>query len=246
MDASALEQITNDALTLNFEMLKQEHPNDLKHRFSMFKYILAVIVDKHAPLKTIKRSNKPSVPWYDGELVWTQKHVNKLYQIFEERNDALSNNTFKSARNEFQALFRRKRTDFYLDKKFWQFYASTVKLKKDPNAMKPIKCINVNGETVSDIQSIADETNKFFTTISPPDNAKPIDICKSFIFNTFKNDPRLTKMNNLHGSFSFQHTTDAIFLKLLEKLDVSTGAGFTNISAKVLKAVAVSISPFLA
>ena len=128
-------------------------------RWCVFKSILKRIIDSIAPLKKTNKIRKKSVPWYDAELHRKQKLVSSLFSKFKTSHSKIDDEAFKKARNEYQWLFRKKRIDYYSkktagsftsSKNFWEFYASSVRLKKDPSSHKTLSSITINGKTLSD------------------------------------------------------------------------------------------------
>ena len=159
-----------------------------------FKSIINKVIDKIAPLKKINERKDKTVPWFDSELHRAQILCLKLYKIFKLNNSRENHEAYKIKRNEYQKVFRQKRIEFYTkkttkdfgsSKKFWEFYASAVNIKKDRSTCKIPKSINVENELVEEPGRIANEFNKFFSSFSAGDEAIPVKECANFILNNF-------------------------------------------------------------
>ena len=254
LDECALQAIANEIRNTDWSIL--DSIVDVSIRWCVFKSILKRIIDSIAPLKKTNKIRKKSVPWYDAELHRKQKLVSSLFSKFKTSHSKIDDEAFKKARNEYQWLFRKKRIDYYSkktagsftsSKNFWEFYASSVRLKKDPSSHKTLSSITINGKTLSDTKEIASGINKYFTSLGNAQNLKSDAECSSFINRVFKNDERLERnRQNSQSEFSFRHTSHTILEKLISQLDTSSSPGVTEIATKILKSSSSAIAPFLA
>ncbi len=95
------------------------------------------VLDKHAPLKTIKVRSRQATPWWDEEINSLIKERDVLYKIFVENGrNVIDWNSYKAKRNEVVGLLRQKKVKFYnkqIDdnksdsKEMWKYLKALIK-----------------------------------------------------------------------------------------------------------------------
>ena len=171
------------------------------------------------------------------------------YLISSSRDDF---EKFKLSRRSYQSLFRKKKINFYLNqtaknlkssKKFWEFYSSSVKLKKDlSNILTPQSILTDEG-LIQSPEEISNAFNNHFTNLASEEGATQSE-SSNFINKIFINNPELMPKKDI--SFDFRPTNSIIIEKIILDLDSASSAGMMDIPVTILKAVVKKISPFFA
>jgi len=64
-ELAATELMTTDSTDVNF-------------LFQLYDTTLRSLLDKHAPERTVNRRLRPQTPWYDTDLIWSQRQCVKM------------------------------------------------------------------------------------------------------------------------------------------------------------------------
>jgi exonuclease III len=248
INAKTLQKIVDDIAAIDFSTLNCF--SDLNERWFFFKQIFNKVIDDNAPLKKSKPRHERNLPWYDNDLRKAERKCSKLFVKSKKYPSSVDiKENFLEARRNYQSLLRSKKTEFFKNKTpkdfksakdFWEFQASSVKVKSDKSSNTAITSITVDGKKLNDSEDIANEFNKFFSSFASDSSVSSED-CEAFIFKNFKT---LFK-DKPTTSFSFCPTTSDKVLDLLSKLDNKASAGKSGIPTRLIKACKVSITPFL-
>ena len=77
---------------------------------------VANIVERYAPLKTLKIKNVPKSPWFDYEYVELKKKWRKAEKQFKTSNDAADKNIYIKFRKETTKLAKTKKVNYFREK----------------------------------------------------------------------------------------------------------------------------------
>ena len=132
---------------------------------------------------------------------------------------------------------------FKSSKKFWNFYKRALKTKK--SAIQKIHNLKINDDNVlksiSDPKQITQEFNKYFCNFQ-----LPTDVSEDCLIDSIdKNFLELKQKRILNLSphlFHLNYTDSTQVLELLNKLQVSSSPGVSNILVRVIKICAESIA----
>ena len=237
----ALDLIRNELSNVNFNVVKIFENVD--ERWHVIKRIFASIVDKFAPIKTIRLKKRDNFPWVDAELHFHIARRDKLHAIAIDSNtnrlDSAEWLSFRAQRSRTQKIFREKMTEYFRDKccanfksskKYWAFYKSVIKAKKSI-ATKSISSINSNG--IFDQNKIADTFNHHFANLGMAREMSTLE-SRISINNNFLQYKRESILK-VNGSFQFNETTPAAIIEWISQLDSSSSAGISGIPTKVIK-----------
>lgn len=177
----------------------------------------------------------------------------KLYEDANLEQSELSRQRFVEARTDYQSSFRKKRINFYLNKStkdfntsraFWQFYSSSIRLKKSDSASLSPKTILDGDQTITDPANLANKFNEFFANLGQHSDIS-INQARCFVNNNFTANNVLMPIKSTNGSFNFQPTTTTIIEKYLSSLNDMSSPGISAIPVKILKLCSPLISQFL-
>jgi hypothetical protein len=248
----SLASILNEIKAADFSILYSI--DDINLRWHLFKRFIMNITDAHAPLKRPPKRKNSCVPWYDDELVAKKANLLSLFKNYCRSNCSDDWLAFRDARAAYQSLFRKKKIAFFVDKtaksfkisrQFWQFYSSSVKLKKSNDGSRAPKSIIINHTTLSDTAVMAEKFNSFFVNLNPSSNVS-LEEAKRAVNKNFKTNMCQMLPQALLGAFSFKHVSPTIISKFLKELDDLSSPGISGIPTIVLKQAAEHIAPFLA
>ena len=254
LNPKALDSIRDELSALNFSVVNNYENVD--ERWHVIKRIIVSIVDKFAPIKSMRPKKRDRYPWVDAELHFHLALRDKLYAIAIDSNtnrlDSMEWTKFRAQRGTTQKMFRAKMTEYFREKcctnfksskKYWAFYKSVVKTKKSV-ASKSVNSINTNGTTVFDQDKIANAFNNHFANLGKANEfcslESRIKINDNFL--QYKRENLL----RVDGSFHFNTTTATEIIVWIGQLDSASSAGVSGIPTKVIKHSAAQISTILA
>ena len=119
-----------------------------------------------------------------------------------------------------------------------------MKTKKS-SSLSSINSINVDGIIISDKKNIASSFNNFFSNFQLPADCSNIESI-DHITNTFRELKLSEKIVPSLDGFSFTRTNVTEVVSLIKLLNVSSNAGSSDISTKVIKSCADELAPTLA
>ena len=211
--------------------------------YQIFEESIKLAKEKHFPIKTVKnnkRKHKLS-PWITKGIINSINYRDKLYKQLKttspaniqyqtiKQNLKVYNSILKtSIRNAkasfYHAQFERHKHD---SRKTWNVLNKI--LHKNANIKQFPEYFKVDGDNISDKQTIADRFNNFFATIGS--NMSPnLPTSEQLSFMQY-----LKRENN--SSFSFHQTTPKEIEKTISKLQTKNSSGHDDISSKVIKGI---------
>ena len=182
LNESTINKIATKINGTDFSIMNEIKNVDL--RWQCFKKTILNFIDEDAPVKKVKERKMKSVEWYDEELLKKRDHSISLYVRYCNSKLHSDLEIFKECRRDYQKLFKKKRIEYFLkksagsfksSKQFWEFYSSSIKLKKCQNNSNQIPSMLINNNTIYDDKEIAQEFNKFFTTLGVKNDVEYIE-----------------------------------------------------------------------
>lgn len=227
-------------------------------KFFAFTKILGDIIDSIAPLKKFRVRNYDHLPWFDKEMHHLTAKRDIAHSIAvgsnNSKRDSKEWDTYREIRNECKSTLRKKQTEYFRDKngaffgnskKYWQFYNSIVKTKKDSDRTSISNIKLSDGAEIQDRQQISNEFNRFFGGFKLPNTVSEKD-AEDYIDTTFLELKRQNKILTGRDLFMFQSTDSEKVVTRINQLNSTSSPGNCDISVKVLKYCAVEIAKPLA
>ena len=206
----------------------------------------------HFPVKTVKFSkykHKKS-NWITSGIIKSIYNRDRLYRKL--KSTAFNSDAYISIQTNLNTINKILKITIRLAKK--QFYAKQFEnfkydmkktwqnIKNILNKSKPKskfpQYFTINGSSVSNPSVIANEFNKYFTSIGP----ELADKIPTPPGNNFRK--HLMKIH-CHSKFTFQQCTLESTIKVIHSLKSKSSAGLDGISSKLLKRVCSIIAPAL-
>ena len=213
-------------------------PND---RWQIWKELLMSVIDKHAPIRSRRISNKNS-PWVTNELrrlMYKRDYLKKQAissgdpsiwcQYRQVRNH--TNNEIKKAKR----LYFTKNLDFHKDdiKKTWKLINElNSRNRKDTNNISEIK---MGEEAITSPMEMAEVFNSYFTNVG-------VNLAAKIPSLKFTPESYLTPTDKI---CSIQIPTTTTVYRLLKAIDENKSVGLDNIPNKLLKMAADVVAPSL-
>jgi hypothetical protein len=231
--------------------------DDPDDKFFAFITALMLAVDSIAPLKNFRVRKKSDLPWFDKELHDLTAKRDILHQIAvlsQTSRDSREWCEFRACRNHCASRMRNKMKAYFQDKdssffkssmKYWDFYRSVVKTKKD-KGQSTVSCLKLaDGSEIQGEQNIANQFNKHLGGYELPKNVTEDDCIRSIDenFARLKAQKLLLTGTDL---FSFKPTNCEEVKKYIDRLDSSSSSGNCPISVKILKSCSSVLSKPLA
>ena len=175
----------------NIESIR--NPNDA---YSIFLEKFCTMYDKHFPFKKIKIKTKDlKSPWITAGIKKSSKRKQRLHTKFLKNRNQKNETEHKNYKKLSKFIKRRSKKLHFSKliliyknkvKKTWQIIKEALGKEKCNQHRFPTKIV-VDKESITNIHSIAENFNKFFTEIGP-NLADKINIRQENIFmNTLKN-----------------------------------------------------------
>ena len=149
------------------------NPNDA---YSIFLEKFRTMHDKHFPLKKIKLKTKDlKSPWITAGIKKSSKRKQRLHTKFLKNRNQKNETEYKNYKKLFESIKRRSKKPHFSKlilkyknniKKTWQIIKEAIGKEKCNQHRFPTKIV-VDKESITNIHSIAENFNKFFTEIGP-------------------------------------------------------------------------------
>ena len=214
--------------------------NDINLGFETFLRFINKTLDKHAPIKTVKkRENKTiSKPWITRGIKTSIKKRDKLYkQMIKAKNKQhklIKHESYKKYRNKIIELIRQSKQTYYQryfeqnkkdSKTIWQGIHEIISSRKNKNGGN-VSAIISDDNTITDPVEIAQNFNNFFTSIGTNLQKKIPPTKKNFT-------DYLKKPNS--ENFTIAPTTSDEISDLIHNLKSSKSVGPYSIPTKIIK-----------
>ena len=221
---------------------------DPNSEYAKFERIITTAYEKHFPEKRVKfnKHKHKLSDWITSGILKSIEFRDKLYRRLSKLSkdspdyelvkynlkiyNRYLNKCIRIAKNNYYAReFAKYKGDI---RKTWDTLKDILnKTKRKSKFPAYFLCKNKH---VSGAQNIANKFNEYFTNIGP-DLASSIDASNKAPFDSYLNTP-------CSNSFLFQYTNPADIAKIICQLKPKSSAGYDNISSKLLKEIADSIS----
>ncbi|XP_077987452.1 uncharacterized protein LOC144442054 [Glandiceps talaboti] len=245
--------------------------HDASEAYTTFYNLFHNVIKRHLRLKKGTKSPKSiKRPWITKGIL---KSINTKHKIFSKMKNNSSNDKLKSKyktyRNILTKLLRSAKKRYYANKvrhangdtnKTWQIIKEI--LNKTPTKLPPDKIITNNPDNtcLTDCTDIADEFNKYFTSIGPNLAAKithNIDFNQylkgnypnSFFFHPVNKDDILLEISKLNSRKAtgqdminpqlVKHSADIIALPLTHIVNCSLSHGICPNELKIAKVIPI-------
>ena len=211
---------------------------DTNVKFNDFLWRLEGCIDRHAPLKKVKRKqfDKTKKPWINNYILKIIRHRDRLHH--KKKINPHSEN-IKSAynlfRNRVTREIRKAKKQYYKDyfeenlnnmKKTWSGIKDIVNLKK--SSTPQVSQLNANGKHITTNQEIATTFNNFFINVGPVlDKEIPVSVTP----NEYKKylSPRIPTC------FITSPTTPNEIIEIINNLDDTKSIGPCTVPTNLLK-----------
>ena len=210
-------------------------------------------LDMTAPMKSMTIRSDKNLPWFDSALSNLGKKRNRLYNIaraefkkFKSSFSSLSSlssdhhvklawSAFSLIREKFNALFRKKKAEYYKNFIDENSVSSTKLWQKLGPLINPNKKTLINVTDIASVgclnpkQNAVDTFSNYFSSITNSFNFLDLSVCLDYITKSFEN-PRI-KISN----FSFPEISSDEVFKQLSLLDSKSAPGFVGIDTIIFK-----------
>ena len=168
-----------DILDINWKSVIRIEEKDPNLSFNSLYDNINDLVNKHLPLTKVtkKEMRSQSKPWINNEIKVMIKERDKFKRKYIQAKDEVlkeqHHNAYKTLRNQIVNLCRSKKKQYYESyfssnannmKNIWKGINEVIKIK-EKNNIKPISILSGN-EICNDPKKIADEFNKYFSTVA--------------------------------------------------------------------------------
>ena len=235
-----LNEFHADIKTIPFDVIRSQNVDDANKLWLTWKAFFLAILNKHAPLITIKtRANK--LPYVNADLRRLIRQRDYLRGKANRTGSKLLSQAFNQMRSRVNHELHKARKDYYTSQieKHKDSLKDTWKIIKhaigQSNKATQIDKISCNGEVTTDKTKISEILNEYFVTIGERlarqvqcSDTEPTD-------NVPKADSK----------FVFNKITNVQVLKILTKLVNGKATGLHGIPNKAIKSSATLITPAL-
>ncbi|RNA16740.1 hypothetical protein BpHYR1_045648, partial [Brachionus plicatilis] len=225
-----IQLIIAEIVKLDFDQFNMFGSFDLQ--WAAFKTKVHLILDNISPIKEIKLKKNDMFPWFDEELLYVKYCRDSAYKSYvKDKSNGPKFALFFYWKKEFTKQYESKiinyfqsktMFDFKNSKKFWEFYATQIKIKSDKTqkSNNPSE-LNFNEQKAETSQEMSDLFNLFFTSIKSDSNIDYQDsenFCEEF-FNKLSSNG-IVKNNK----FKFEPISEFEIVEQIFKLPDSGGA----------------------
>ena len=225
---------------INKKLTYLNNENFVDTQWETIKNNILFELDNTAPKKTINLSTKIRYPWNDKELKEIQKlrdiHCDLYHQTSDTDQFQLYHHHYKSTHQALKRLkmknfFNNKNSkDFKNTKQYWKFYSTSIKIKSDKTKADSNITLKEDGQYFSDPAVVANKFNKFFTTLS---SNSIVDIKESL--NKIDEIYEEIKLTKTYSEMNFVEVSEKSVEKGISELDISSGAGISDIPTSIIK-----------
>ena len=218
--------------------------------WSNFKTTLTNIIDKVAPIKTV-RIKQRTQPWMTSDILEKIHKRNKLSRLLNKGNGNASFSELSSLRNAVQHDIKKAKANYFRNKledninqpkKLWKTLKDLGYSTK-PNSKSKI-VLNVNGSLLSDTLAVCNQINHFFTNVAQtltsklpsPSNLYSVTSDKFKSYYQGKVSP---------GEFFLKEVDNKFIYDELSNLDTNKAFGLDGIAPRFLKDGAKQLAPIV-
>ena len=241
LNEKKIEQICSDIEHIDFKSI-YEYQN-VNEKWIYLRDTINEIINKLAPIKTIKISANNPCPWFTSELYNLKYDRDTAYKNFKNSTNPELHKLYASINRQFNELHNKCMIDFFQNKKssdfkntskFWQFYSAHIQVRSDKSANSSTLSSLTDGCRIeSTKEGICDLFNCFFTSLTSNSiysNSESNDFINNHFDNLFN-----TGKFGIGSVFEFNKITSKIVKDTLDSIDSSSGAGIPMIPTKIIK-----------
>ena len=212
--------------------------DDADGQLNLFNHNFLRILDRHAPVKTIKVRYRHS-PFVNNEIKELMKKRDRLHRVARQTKNFCDWDSFRAVRNEVKKTLREA------EKRYVQ---NEIYKNKEPNAMWKVIRRCVPRKEVSqpvytrDMKELADEFNIFYTSVGvkAAEESKKIAIANNL--------PSLQPNNLVYNNtdeFNFHPVSSYEIRKIVNSFPSYKAPGVDKVSVSVIKDALPIILPIL-
>ena len=246
VESRSLNEVKIDQICMEIELIDYHalvNIQNVNDKWIWLKNAVNEIIDKVAPIKTIKIPANNPCPWFTSDLYNLKYQRDTAYKNFKNSTNSERRNIYTTLNKQFNELHNKCMIDFFQNKKssdfkntskYWQFYSAHIQVRSDKSSNSTTLSSLTDGyRTETTNEGICDLFNCFFTSLNS----------NSIYSNDESNDFINKHFNNLHSSgklkntlFDFKKISIEVVIDTLNSIDSSSGAGIPMIPTKIIKA----------
>lgn len=228
----------------NFEDLFSD--NDVNGAYNKFIEIVKSTYEYSFPLTRLSRARAKDKIWITAALRKSSQIKSKLYKKWLETKDPQDEIKYKEYRKIFRKVALEAEQMYYKHmfdtrtnsvKKLWRNLNTVCALQKSNCKTNHINKLNINGQTVTDSNNIANEINNYFSKIGEKLDQELRNKTNNFHSYDFKRYCQ----KPLKNSFFVSPTESIEVMNLITKLNNSKSPGYDNIGPRLIKEVSATI-----
>ena len=240
------EEFIADIVGIDWKSVIEIDKQDPNLSFDSLENKLHTIIDNHMPLKRMSRKEikQQYKPWITGGIIKSIKRREKLYKKFIKTKNVQKkekfHQEFKTLRNQIVTLCRQSKSmhyeKYFTDnannaKSTWKGIKSIININKASKT--EISSIMVNNEVTADPLKIANEFNRYFTTIA-----------SNLQGNIYHNNLDFNKYlkNRNENNFFITPTDRSEILDLIDKLNIHKSVGPHSIPTDILQLIKINMA----
>ena len=219
----------NPLVTINNNDLLSSNVHDAYNEFIKN---LKTTHENYFPLVKLSISKAKNKPFITKGIRISIKHRDKLYDKYLNNETIQNEKVWKRYRNKLSEIINTAEKLFYQKilkensdncRNMWKVFGSILNNKSKSNSINKIK---INDTEVTDQKIIAEEFNKYFSTIGA-------ELAKDF--NSDYTDHKLFLQNKVENSFFLHFATESEIITEINKLNCKKSPGYDDISVKFLQ-----------
>ena len=242
------DQLIRDMSEKNMSVFKQKlrsvdwddvccSSDDVNKSYASFIGKFNSLYDECFPKKKLRKSSMkytPKSPWITSSLIKCIRRKNLLYKKSINKPTELNIQKYKMYRNKLNVTLRLAKQNYFsnlLDKEkhnmrnTWKILNSILRTSKKPMSNKFVK----NNVTLTDSNEIANEFNKYFSSIGPT--------LASSIKHTGNDYNSYLRHTHFSSTCFLQPTDEEEIAKIIKKLGNKKSPGHDNIKSDLIKTV---------
>ena len=232
----------NDLKEAQWDMVNEEP--DINVAVEIWNEIFSSIADRHAPIKK-SRVKGIHTPWLTSDLTNAMQDRNYHHRKAVKTNSPYHWRMYKKVKAHVNKSIKKCKAVYYQDLinknkgnsgELWKSLNKITSRKSSPSP----SCIEVNGVSHTEPQSIAEALNNHFSTVGTKLAAK-LKAGLDFVRST----PSPGKSAPATHMFAFHEVDESFVHKHLKQLKTNKAIGLDGISARMLKDSATVTTPVL-
>ena len=147
-----------------------ESSNDVNEAVEKWSALLSLIIEKHAPMRTIKVSDKLT-PWLTIDFKKLARSRDELKISAVKNKSYILMNSYKHVRNKVNNIGKKLKRDYFTRKialckgNLKETWKTINLLLNKRSKTTNVSCLDVEGRNVTDNNEIAQSMNDFFCSV---------------------------------------------------------------------------------